>query len=195
MKLHIQATERCDREQLRALLIDAADQLAGKHSCLLEAKLPWDGYPILLADTEGHPVLVSFDTENSLAALLNGLQAADQLATALPWVNQVYAALQNRQEPPRLVVVTRETPPGSEAVLAGSPRLALFTCKVLLVNGDTGVLLERIDEPALAATVVVPTVVPAREAELRTRRQSAAQPADDRLPSLSDAERAYFRQL
>ncbi len=196
MKLHIQTTEHCDREQLRALLIDSAEQLAGENCCLLEAKLPWDGYPILLADTKGHPILVSFDTENSLAALLNGLQAADQLATALPWVNQVYAALQNRQELPRLVVVTRETPPGSEAVLAGSPRLALFTCKVLLVNGDTGVLLERVDQPPLATTFVGPAAIPARETEPPAgRHQRPPQYTDDDLPSLSDAERAYFRQL
>ena len=194
MTLHIQATERCDPDELRTLLIEAADQLVGNNSCVLEARLPWDGYPILLADAEGHPVLVSFDTENSLAALLNGLQATDQLATALPWVNQVYAALRNRQEPPRLVVVTRETPPGSEAVLAGSPRLALFTCKVLLVNGDKGVMLERVAKHAARAAVVAPAVVPARDAPPRAWRP-AAPPAGESPPSLSEAERIYFQQL
>jgi hypothetical protein len=193
MKLHIQTVEPCDRETLRGLLIDAADQLAGKDSCLLEAKLPWDGYPILLADAQGHPVLVSFDAENSLAALLNGLQATEQLASALPWVNQVYSALQNRQEPPRLVVVSGETPPGSETVLAGSPQLTLFTCKVLQVNGDTGVLLERLDTPQ-AATAAVIAPATAQAAGSGVRRLVAA-PAPDELPSLSDAERAYFQQL
>jgi hypothetical protein len=193
MKLQIWKTERSDREELRTLLIEAADQLAGDNSCLLEAKVPWDGYPILLADAQARPVLVSFDTENSMAALLNGLQATDQLATALPWVNQMYAPLQNRQAAPRLVVVTSETPPGSEAVLGGSPQLALFTCRVLLVNGDTGVLLERVDRGA-AAAVVAPVVVPAPEA-VPAARLPVVQPAEEDLPTLSKEERAYFQQL
>jgi len=77
MKLHIQSSPNCSQEELRTLLIDAADQLAGANSCLLEPKLHWDGYPILLADAQGHPVLISFDTENSQAALLNGLHAIE----------------------------------------------------------------------------------------------------------------------
>ena len=83
MKLHIQSGQPCDREQLRTLLLDAADELAGEQHSLLEAKLPWDGHPILLADSQGHPVLVSFEPENSQAALVNGLAAIEQLTAAL----------------------------------------------------------------------------------------------------------------
>jgi hypothetical protein len=194
MTLQIRKAEGCEREELRTLLIDAADQLAGQNSCLLEARLPWDGYPILLADDQARPVVVSFDLQNSLAALLNGLQATDQLANALPWVNQVYAALQNRRKTPRLVVVTRETPPGSVAVLADSPQLALFTCRVLLVNGDRGLLLERADQGAPSAASA-PPLVPARQEPAPPVRQAAAKPADETLPPLSRAERAYFKQL
>lgn len=194
MKLHIQPIEHCEPEELRTLLIDAADLLAGENCCLLEARLPWDGHPILLADAQGHPVVVSFDTGNSLVALLNGLQSTEQLATALPWVNQVYAPLQNRQEPPRLVVVTRETPPGSEAVLAGSPRLALFTYRVLRVNGETGVLLERADQPAATTAAVGPATARERETVSWPRRPTSP-PTAETLPSLSDAERTFFQQL
>ena len=118
MKLHIQTAEPCDREQLRTLLIDAADELAGQHHHLLEAKLPWDGHPILLADSQGHPVLVSFEPENSQAALVNGLVATEQLTAALPWINQIYASLGKQQRPLKLVIVSPEPPPGSKAILS-----------------------------------------------------------------------------
>jgi hypothetical protein len=193
MTLHIEALYHCDRDTLRALLIDAADQLVGPDSCLLEARLPWDGHPVLFADTDRHPVLVSFDLENSQAALLNGLHASDQLATALPWVNQVYEALEGQQKPPRLVVVTAGPPPGNQAALTGDGALRLFTCKVLGINGEIGLLLEpfgrrtplagsatdRSDEPRLPASGLA-SLVP--------------DPATDQT-ALSEREIAYFQQL
>ena len=195
MKLHIQSTPNCSQEEIRTLLIDAADELAGANSHLLEAKLPWDGYPILLADAQGQPVLVSFDTDNSQAALLNGLRATQQLAVALPWVNQVYEDLQQQQKAPRLVVVGRELPPGAETVLAGCTGLALFTYKVLRINDDTGIWLERLGgAPAPAGTP--------EKRDGGTGSDCPEPPAAvprvasvDKLPSLSDEERAYFRQL
>lgn len=189
MKLHIQKAERCDREVLRTLLIDAADQLAGEGSCLLELRLPWDGNLILLADTRARPILISFDPDNSQAALINGLQAADRLAIALPWANKVYAPLQNRQETLKLIVISDDAPPGSDAVLAGNPGLTLFTCKVLRVNDDLGVLLKRIDRPIVRSDLAaVPTPEPAESTQ-------AGVPVDETLPSLSPEERLYFRQL
>ncbi|MFZ0470788.1 MAG: hypothetical protein WAL92_17825 [Thiogranum sp.] len=195
MKLRITSAPHCNREELRTLLIDAADELAGGNSCLLEAKLPWDGHPILLADAEGHPVLVSFDLADSQAALVSGLHATDQLAVALPWVNQVYAPLQQRQKAPRLVVVSSEPPPGSEAVLRtrSGAGLTMFSCRVLSVNGDMGILLEPLDGAPVARAAV-------------TRLAHATQPAvpevappapraTESVPSLSDEERAYFQQL
>ena len=52
MKLKIQTRELSDREELRALFIDAREQLAGAGSKVLESKLPWDGHPILLVDAD-----------------------------------------------------------------------------------------------------------------------------------------------
>ena len=88
MKLCIETAESCDREELRTLLIDAAEQLLGAGSSLLEAKLPWDGHPVLFADADSHPVLISFDPEQGQSALLNGLQTSEQLSNALPWVTR-----------------------------------------------------------------------------------------------------------
>ncbi|VAW75126.1 hypothetical protein MNBD_GAMMA14-1125, partial [hydrothermal vent metagenome] len=85
MKLCIETAESCDCEELRTLIIDAAEQLLGAGHTLLEAKLPWDGHPVLFSDTDGHPVLISFDAEQSQAALLNGLKTSEQLSNALPW--------------------------------------------------------------------------------------------------------------
>lgn len=191
MKLQIQNVASRDNEQLRTLLIDAIDELVGQQSRLLEAKLPWDGHPLLLADAEGHPVLVSFDLANSQAALVNGLVATEQLSAALPWINQVYEPLGQLQKPPRLVIVSPEPPPGSTALLANCPNLLLFNFRILNINGETGLLLERTagtrpaEEPApepkaapAEATITAPKVVSSRE-----------------LPALSEEESTYFQQL
>ena len=196
MKLRIRSHSQCDREELRALLIDAADELVGTDNCLLEAQLPWDGHPILLTDANRHPVLVSFDLLNSQAALLSGLHGTDQLAAALPWINRVYRQLEQRHKPPRLVVVTGEPPPGSQAVLrASGPALSLFSCKVLSVNGDTGILLEPLNEARLnlqlngAPTAVKAVATPAPV------MTPAPESAADTLPPLTEDERSYFQQL
>ena len=106
--MKIETAETPDREQLRSLLLDAADQIAGAGASILEPRLRWDGNPMLLADAQLRPVLVSFEPEDSEAALINGLRGVEQLHNALPWINQVYETLQQRQQPPRLVVVARE---------------------------------------------------------------------------------------
>ena len=195
MKLRIKSAPHCDREELRTLLIDAADELAGENSCLLEPKLPWDGHPILLADAEGHPVLVSFDLADSQAALVSGLHATDQLAVALPWVNQVYATLQQRQKAPRLVVVSSEPPPGGEAVLRSDSGagLTIFSCRVLSVNGDTGILLEPLDG-APAARAAATTLAHSTQPTVPDVAPPAPRAAET-VPPLSDEERAYFQQL
>ena len=193
MTLHIEALDHCDRNTLRALLIDAADQLAGPDNCLLEARLPWDGHPALFADADRHPVLVSFDLENSQAALLNGLHASDQLATALPWVNQVYEALEGQQKTPRLVVVTAGPPPGNQAALTGDGALRLFTCKVLGINGEVGLLLEPLGHRTPLAGSATN-----RSGEPQLPASGVASPAPDPATdqtTLSEREIAYFQQL
>ena len=194
MKLHIQSSPNCSQEELRTLLIDAADQLAGANSCLLEPKLHWDGYPILLADAQGHPVLISFDTENSQAALLNGLHAIEQLAVALPWVNQVYDNLKQQKKAPRLVVVSRESPPGAGVVLADSPRLKLFTYRILRINDDTGIWLECLDQYLGSAGLTDSRDTKPKAVTTEIQRPAQVT-ATGTLPALSEDERAYFRQL
>ncbi|HHH45072.1 MAG TPA: hypothetical protein ENK49_13115 [Gammaproteobacteria bacterium] len=192
MKLCTRTTDTIDADELRTLLIDAANELTGGESRLLEARLPWDGYPILLADAQYHPVLVSFDPINSQAALLNGLRATEQVATALPWLNQVYDALQKQLRPPRLMVVSYDPPPGAEALLAGCPDLKLFGYKVVRIRQEAGLLLEPVaaggetgrDRPAEREAPVVTT---AKEERPRTGPVA--------LPSLSEEEKNYFRQL
>jgi hypothetical protein len=194
MKLRIQTADLNDREDLRALLIEAAEQLAGPGSCLLEAALPWDGHPILLADQEGHPVLISFDMQHSQAALLGGLQASDQLAAALPWVNQVYEPLKQLQKAPRLVVVSAEPPPGHRALLTGRQTLTLFTCRVLRVNEDTGILLEQLRRQDRALENTAGPRGNAQPLSFAPRVRPQPDTEND-LPPLSTEEATYFQQL
>ena len=199
MKLCIETAESCDREELRTLLIDAAEQLLGAGSTLLEPKLPWDGHPVLFADADGHPVLISFDPEHSQSALLNGLQTSEQLANALPWVNQVYEALGNRQLSVRLIVVSRCYPPGSQTILTGCTQLTLYRYRTLSINGETGLWLERLDnlsddtpitdvKPRVAAdsTSATATHIPEEQPQLTSSNE---------LPPLSEEESAFFQQL
>lgn len=191
MKLQIQNVASRDNEQLRTLLIDAVDELVGQQSRLLEAKLPWDGHPLLLADAEGHPVLVSFDLANSQAALVNGLVATEQLSAALPWINQVYEPLRQLQKPPRLVIVSTEPPPGSTALLANCPNLSLFNFRILNINGETGLLLERTAGTRQAEK-------PAPEPKALPTEHAATTPRvvqSIKLPALSEEESTYFQQL
>lgn len=194
MKLHIQTAEPCDREQLRTLLIDAADELAGEHHHLLEAKLPWDGHPILLADSQGHPVLVSFEPENSQAALVNGLVATEQLTAALPWINQIYASLGKQQRPLKLVIVSPEPPPGSKAILSTCPNLSLFNYRVLNINGDTGLWLEKTTELS-TSTGSQHRHGETRPSPVQPVARTTADDSNTVLPTLSAEESTYFQQL
>ena len=194
MKLHIQTAEPCDREQLRTLLIDAADELAGQHHHLLEAKLPWDGHPILLADSQGHPVLVSFEPENSQAALVNGLVATEQLTAALPWINQIYASLGKQQRPLKLVIVSPEPPPGSKAILSTCPNLSLFNYRVLNINGDTGLWLEKTTELS-TSTGSQHRHGETRPSPVQPVARTATDDSNTVLPTLSAEESTYFQQL
>lgn len=193
MKLHIHAGNTHSREELRTLLIDAADQLVGDNHQVLETKLPWDGNPVLMADAIGHPVLISFEPENSQTALINGLAGIEQLSAALPWINQVYVALNNQQLPPRLIIVSSETPPGTSAVLAACPNLDLFTYKILRINGDTGLWLERQQGSSGTADAcrAEPTETPVEASPVR----SSGQLKPVTLPELSEEESSYFQQL
>lgn len=189
MKLAIQRQTDIDPEGLRALLLDALDELAGPGHCLLEPMLAWEGHPLLLADADARPVLVSFDLRDSSAALLNGLQACDRLTAGLAWVNQVYPALKQREEAPRLIVVTAGAPPGAQCALAGCAGLELFSCEVLSVNDSQGVLLERrwgnAPQPRPTAAAIPSTLVPVSQDIVD----------DTRLPALNEQESAYFQQL
>lgn len=203
MKLTIQSAEATGREELRTLLIDDAEMLAGEGARVLEPRLPWKGYPILLVDKQLHPVLVSFDTESAQAALLNGLQAAEQLSSALPWVNQVYDKLLDQQRPLQLIVVSRETPAGANAILADCPHLHLFRYTALHVNGETGLWLEAVNSSTVSTK---PDNAVIKKSARRSARfpgrepgpvQLAPVPSQEigKLPALSDEENSFFQQL
>jgi hypothetical protein len=189
MKLHIHSRNTQDREELRTLLIDTLGDLLGDGHHVLEAKLPWDGHPILAADAAAHPVLISFEPDNSQAALINGLAGVEQLSAALPWINQVYDVLGNRQLPPRLIIISSDAPPGSGAILTECPNLLLYTYKVLRVNSDTGVWLERIENKA----GVPGTQAPGAPVNRTGARPTLAKAVS--LPELSEEENNYFQQL
>ena len=187
MKLKIETAETPDQEQLRSLLLDAADQIAGTGSSILEPRLRWDGNPMLLADAQLRPVLVSFEPEDSEAALINGLRGVEQLRNALPWINQIYETLQQRQQEPRLVVVAREFPPGA-TVLGACPGLRAYRYQALSVNGEVALCFEPLDLPPAARAT--------QESAPRPDTTALPQQAsNDILPPLSEAESAYFQQL
>jgi len=188
----MRTTGTIDTDELRTLLIDAADELTDGESRLLEARLPWDGHPILLADKQNRPVLVSFDPLSGQAALLNGLQATEQVATALPWINQVYDALQNQLRSPRLVVISYDPPPGAAALLAGCADIKLFSYKVIRTDQETGLLLEPVITSGRASIDKTPEHEPPPPV---ATTGSPPRTGPVALPTLSEEEKNYFRQL
>jgi hypothetical protein len=188
MSVTIETSRAGDREQLRKLLLDNTDQLIGTGNSILEARLRWDGQPILLADAARRPVLLSFETEHSETALLNGLRGVEQLCKALAWANQVYAELQ-QQKTPRLVVVAEDFPPGSSAVLNGCPDLILYRYKLLSINSELSLWLERLRASG------EPQAIPEEASERGATKQLPDAASNDVLPALSEAESAYFQQL
>ncbi len=195
MKLCIETAESCGREELRTLLIDAAEQLLGAGNTLLEAQLPWDGHPVLFADADGHPVLISFEPEHSQSALLNGLQASEQLSNALPWVNQVYEALGNQHLPVRLIVISHGYPPGGQTILTNCPQLLLYRYRTLSINGETGLWLERLGDLPENTSTAPHRMLPEDTPLATTHAPEPPVPSGNELPPLSEEESAFFQQL
>ena len=192
MTLRIHGEAGCSPEQLRALLLDEVEQLAGGGSRVLEPKLPWEGHPILLVDAELHPVVVSFDVEQGQTALINGLAAVEKLSAALAWVNQVYESLQQRQQPPMLVVISPQYPPGTSAILSACPGLRLLQFRIMRVNSETGLWLEALTEQSRGNSDLAP---PRKVTTVPIPVSDHEPPAEDDLPALSNEETTYFQQL
>lgn len=91
------------------------------------------------------------------------------------------------------MVISRQPPPGADSILAACACLKLFSYKVLQVNGETGLWLEAVDErqaePDTGTVQAAPQPAPAIVPDTQPVR------AADTLPSLSDEEKLYFRQL
>lgn len=195
MKLHIRTQEQCTREELRKLLLEVADDYAGRGHQVLEPRLPWDGHPALLADAQGRPLLLSFDPENNQAALVNGLTAIEQLCAALPWINQVYDALRGKQLRPHLLVVSPEPPPGADAVLEACHKLTFFTFKIVNVNADTGIWLQPLASTGSATETPAKPHAPAQYTGPRIAAAPAQREPGATNNTLTDEERNYFQQL
>ena len=186
MKFSITASNPDDVEQLRCLLLDASEDLSGPGSRILESGMTGAGSPILILDADHHPVVVSFDLENGEKALIEGLRAIELINTAHPWLSQVYADLQEGQQPAKLIVVSRNPVPGSATILAACPGLRLYIFKLLRINDETALWLDCIS----ADTALEAGNGPAED-------NSGNRSANDEngLPALSEEEAAYFMQL
>lgn len=186
MKFSITAANPDDVEQLRTLLIDASEHLSGPGCCVLDSAMSCDGNPILLQDADHHPVVVSFDLESGEKALIEGLRAIELLNTAQPWLSQVYADLQEVQQPAKLIVVSRKPLPGSATILAACSRLRLYIFSLLQINNETALWLDCISADTPAENENRPT-------EYTSRKRSMSD--ENGLPILSEEEATYFRQL
>jgi hypothetical protein len=184
MKFSVTTSDPADPEDLRALLLEVTEELSGPGATVLETRMNCEGNPILMKDAGLHPVVVSFDLENGEQALIRGLQAVELLTTALPWLNQVYADLQEEHRSVKLVVVSRKPVPGSAAILATCPALQLYLFRLLHIDDEPRLWLE-----CLSADSAIGESAATDSAATRSAND------EDGLPVLSEEEANYFRQL
>ncbi len=178
MKSSVTSSDPGDLEELRTLLINSAEKLAGPGAFILKPGLPGDGSPILMHNAEHQPVVISFDPGNGETALINGLRAVERLTATRP-----------EPQPARLVVVSQTLLPASTTILANCSRLQLYVVRRQEINDTTRLWLDRVqtDTPDESAA----------EQPLPEDRPTLAKSSidADSLPALSEEEASYFRQL
>jgi hypothetical protein len=111
---------------------------------IIDPELPLNGSPILALDTEGHPLIISFDTDDGAEALLMGLNAWDELQSSKPWLARLYPTLttESISHYLRLMVLSPDLPPGARCLTEHPSFITFYTFRVLRLNTETVILIE-----------------------------------------------------
>ncbi len=154
MTLHIRPEPTPSKPVLRDLIIASIDSFLGQSS-VLDAELSCSGCPILALDAERRLMLISFDPEDGIQALLSGLAAWHETRAGSPWLRRLYPELRQADTflPPRLVVLMPTLPPGITLLATGEDSLQIFRFRVLAVDGQTALFVEPATELPVATTV------------------------------------------
>ena len=189
MSLHIRAVAPPAAGRLRQLLLDALPHLLGANTQALPSAghLPVD--TLVAVDAYQRLWVLSFTTHEPGRALLDGMQALQQVRSLLPWLKQARLVSPDVEEC-SLLVLSPDLPDGSTELClrAGIDWRRL---RFLEVNGELGLLIEPAEPLALQLVQVQPQApVPAA-----TPRPASLKPLDRNGPGLSPEEEAFFQHL
>ena len=137
MTLQIRTITDVSSEELYTIIVDSLDALVGE-GCELWGTVARVGeHCIVAVDSAQELTLIGFHPSEPWRALMAGLSSMDQL-------NNELAALLIRdyRKPEKLIVLCPAEPPGAET-LAQCARVSLRTFKVIEVNGERGLFLEK----------------------------------------------------
>lgn len=174
--------------ELRPLLPGVLAGVLGVKRVLVPA-LPLEGEPLLAADAEGMPVVVSLDTKDGRAALLSGVAAVEALTERAAWLARMcpHIPADMPMEALRVLVLAPRMGDGVALLAEGHPRVSLATVSALRVNGEL-VLMAAPCAPSGWAGA-------APHAEGSANEARDGHPFRTGMVTLSGDEESFFRSL
>jgi len=174
--------------ELRPLLPQVLTGVLGVNRVLVP-ELPLEGGPLLAADAEGMPVVVSFDHGDGRSALLAGATAVEALSERSGWLARMCPHIPADMpiDAVRLLVLAPRVGDGVGLLATGNQRVSLAVLSALRVNGELVLMASPWQGPNGSATA--------------THADGTATAATDGHPfrtgqvTLSDDEEAFFRSL
>lgn len=151
MSMHLKTVSLTSDEILQELVTGSLSNILGESYEVISDNLPFDGHHFLALNAERRPVMIAYDSRDGGRALLAGLAAIEGLSDNRAMLYRLYPALfrgkrENsaifRVEDMQLIVLAPKAPPGGAYLRHAFHNLAVFTFRILEVDGKIGLLIE-----------------------------------------------------
>jgi hypothetical protein len=191
MSIHLRTVALTSDEILKELVTDSLTNILGESHEVISDSLPFEGHHILALNAERRPCIIAWDVRDGGRALLAGLTAIEGLSDNRAMLYRLYPALFRgnrdssaifRAEDMQLAVLAPKPPPGGAYLRHAFRSLAVYTFRILEVDGRVGLLIETTrDGDAAGAN-------PRADAPLKTPAFRAGHMA------MTPEEEGYFRR-
>jgi len=153
---------------------------------IIDDELPCCGSPLLALDPHNHPLMISFDPENEVKALLSGLSAWDEVQANHAWLIRLHPLLSTEsiKHHLRLLVLSPRLPPGVNCLSITNPAVTFCTFRIVRINSETAAIIEPY--PTSHVGMNKPSPPPATEEDLSDEYKTLG---------LNEEEAAYFGNL